>query len=282
MTEREPGDGLPELPDPAPSPPRAVDPVRTEAAVHELLAAWGIAPDDPRIARTAARVAQASVELLAGEGVDPVPALRNGRIAAPDSDLVLLRNIRFSALCEHHLLPFDGYVHLAYLPGDSIVGFGRLYDLVATCAGRLTLQERLGEQLVDALMLGLESRGALAIVEAAQGCVTARGPRQHDSDAVSVAARGSLVDGEGAPRRSGSSRSPATSTASRTRARARARRPRPRRRRRTATRPMHVPGPRAIRRGSEPRRSLDCDRVSSGWQSRVVHRSQPCTRPSFS
>lgn len=174
----------------------AVDRVRAEAAVHDLLAAWGIAPDDPRIVRTAARVAEASAQMLAGEGVDPVPLLRDGRIAAPDSGLVLLRNIRFSSLCEHHLLPFDGWVHLAYQPGDSIVGFGRLYDLVSVLAGRLTLQERLGEDLVDALMLGLDARGALAVIEASQGCVTARGPRQHDSDAVTVAARGGLVGGE--------------------------------------------------------------------------------------
>ncbi|NLT27166.1 MAG: GTP cyclohydrolase I FolE [Microbacteriaceae bacterium] len=170
------------------------DRIRTEIAVRELLAAWGIAPDDPRTGRTAERVADAAAELLAGEGVDPVPALRDGRIPAPDGDLVLVRNIRFRSMCEHHLLPFDGWIQLAYLPGDWIVGFGRLHDLVETCASRLSLQERLGEQLVDALMLGLGARGALAVVEARQGCVADRGPRQADSDAVSVAARGALVD----------------------------------------------------------------------------------------
>lgn len=172
----------------------AVDEARAAAAIREFLIASGIAADDARVARTPLRVAAAAAELLGGEGVDPVPALRDSRLPAPDSDLVLVRNIRFRAMCEHHLLPFDGWIQLAYLPGDSIVGFGRLYDLVETCSSRLTLQEQLGEDLVDALMLGLGARGALAVVEARQGCVADRGPRQAESDAVSVAARGALTE----------------------------------------------------------------------------------------
>lgn len=172
-----------------------VDRERTRAAIVELLDAWGLA-GDPRLERTADRVADASLELLAGEGVDPVPALREGRIPAVDDDLVLVRNIRFSSVCEHHLLPFDGWIHVAYLPDDWITGFGRIHDLVATCTARLALQERIGEQLVDALITGLDARGALAVVEARQDCVAARGPKQRDSDSVSVAARGTLVAGE--------------------------------------------------------------------------------------
>lgn len=173
----------------------AVDRERAQAAITELLAAWGL-EHDPRVERTAARVADASLELLAGESIDPVPALREGRIPAPDSDLVLVRNVRFTSMCEHHLLPFDGWIHLAYLPGAWIAGLGRLHDLIDTYTSRLALQERIGEQLVDALMLGLEARGALVVIEARQGCVSVRGPKQRDSDAVSVAARGVLCEGE--------------------------------------------------------------------------------------
>lgn len=172
-----------------------VDRERTRAAIAELIDAWGLAAD-PRLERTADRVADASAELLAGEGIDPVPALREGRIPAADSDLVLVRNISFSSMCEHHLLPFDGWIHLAYLPGSWITGFGRIHNLVATCTARLALQERIGEQLVDALMTGLDARGALAVVEARQNCVAARGPKQRDSEAVSVAARGTLLAGD--------------------------------------------------------------------------------------
>lgn len=224
----------------------AIDRTKAEAAIREFLSAVGVDADDPRLVRTPARVALAAEELLGGEGVDPVPMLREGRIsvdgdaAAPskivhatdetrrdtagnapgpddkaaedaqfrpphpaeqeigaqpaDGNLVLLRNIRFRAMCEHHLLPFDGWVHLAYLPGDSIIGFGRLYDLVEMCSSKLILQERLGEDLVDALMAGLDAQGALAVIEARQGCVADRGPRQADSDSITLAARGSLTD----------------------------------------------------------------------------------------
>lgn len=172
---------------------------RAAAAVRELLAACGLDADSPQFAKTPLRVATALSEFVAGVGVDPVPALRDNRILlapeqAADAQVVLLRNIRFRALCEHHLLPFDGWVQLAYLPGDSIVGLGHLYDLVETCAARPTLQENFGDTLVDALMLGLAARGAVAVIEARQGCVSDRGPRQADSETVTLAARGELAD----------------------------------------------------------------------------------------
>ena len=179
---RSPADGSP------------VDQERAAAAIREFLDACGLDLTQPELRRTPERVAEAASELFAGVGVDPVPALREGRIPAPDQGLVLLRNIRFRAMCAHHLLPFDGWIHLAYLPGDSIVGFGRLYDLVETVTSRPTLQETVGEQLVDAVMSGLGARGALAVVEARQGCVADRGPRQADSDSVSMASRGALQD----------------------------------------------------------------------------------------
>ena len=171
-----------------------IDHERAAAAVAEFLDACGIDRTAPELVATPDRVARAATELFAGVGVDPVPALRDGRIVAPDQGLVLVRNVRFRAICAHHLLPFDGWIHLAYLPGDAIVGLGRLYDLIETVTSRATLQEAVGEQLVDAVMSGLDARGALAIVEARQGCVTARGPRQQDSDSVSIAARGELED----------------------------------------------------------------------------------------
>lgn len=171
-----------------------IDHERAAAAIAEFLDACGVDRSAPELVRTPERVARAAAELFAGVDVDPVPALRDGRLPAPDQGLVLLRNVRFRAMCAHHLLPFDGWVHLAYLPGDSIVGLGRLHDLIETVTSRPTLQEVAGEQLVDALMAGLEARGALAVVEARQGCVAVRGPKQYDSDSVSIAARGALED----------------------------------------------------------------------------------------
>lgn len=185
----------------------AVDAQRAQAAVRDFLAACGLDPDSAQFARTPARVAAAAAELFAGVNVDAVAPLIEGRISLDEPDAapsverleavesgqpVLLRNIRFRSVCEHHLLPFDGWVQLAYLPGDSIIGFGRLYDLVETLSSAPTLQERLGDELVDAIMTGLDARGAIAVLEARQGCVADRGPRQSDSETVTLATRGAF------------------------------------------------------------------------------------------
>lgn len=199
----------------------SIDGPAVEATVAAFLRAIGEDPTRQGLARTPARVAEASRELLGGIGVDPVPALRAGRFAIPlvpdgtyplasgttqpaadasgDVPLtgpdqpVLLRGARFRSMCEHHLLPFTGTISLAYVPGDDIVGFGRLHDLVETVTTRLTLQERIGDDIVDALMAGLDARGALAVIDAVHGCVSLRGSRQEHGDAVTVAARGVLA-----------------------------------------------------------------------------------------
>lgn len=188
----------------------SIDVPRVKAAVREYLAAIGIDPDDSRFTRTPNRVAQAAQELFAGIGVDAVTPLVEGRICLEDSSLspehaetgaktgtakaVLLRNIRFRSICEHHLLPYDGWIQLAYLPGDSIIGFSRLYTLVETLCSRPTLQEYLGEELADVLMLGLGAQGAVVVIEARQGCVSDRGIRQSDSETVTLATRGAYND----------------------------------------------------------------------------------------
>lgn len=175
---------------------REIDQPRAAAAVREFLAAIGADPDSPELARTPARVADLAGELFAGIGVDAAGILREGRLPdAAGGGLVVVRDIAFRAVCEHHLLPMSGHIHLAYLPDEAIVGLGRLYDLVEVCSSRLTLQETLAQDLVDALMAGVGARGALAVVEASQGCVTMRGPRQSGSDSVSIAAAGSLEEG---------------------------------------------------------------------------------------
>lgn len=181
-----------------------LDAARVERAVAELLAAIGDDPARPGLLRTPQRVAQSAAELLGGIGADPVPALRSGRFAVADAagtaregdaaQPVLLRGVSFRSFCEHHLLPFTGTVHLAYVPDSDIVGLGRLYDLVETVTTRLTLQERIGDELVEALMAGLGARGALAVIEAVHGCVALRGSRQERGATVTVSARGTLAE----------------------------------------------------------------------------------------
>jgi GTP cyclohydrolase I len=177
-----------------------VDQGRIEAAVAELLAAIGEDPTRPGVQRTPQRVAEAYAEYFSGMGVDPVTVLREGVDAAGDGergDLVLLRGLEFRSMCEHHLLPFRGVAHIGYLPGGKVVGLGRLGTVVEILAARPQLQERLGEQIADALDEGLAPRGVIVVLDAQHDCVAARDARQMRSTTVTVASRGALSEAAG-------------------------------------------------------------------------------------
>ena len=172
-----------------------VDQPRIEAAVAEILAAIGEDPGRAGLETTPQRVASAYAEFFAGLGADPLDHLRDTvPVNGQTGELVLLRDITFRSVCEHHLLPFLGTAHLAYLPGDRIVGLGKLAAVVETLAARPQLQERLTEEIADALQAGLAPRGILVVLDAAHGCITTRGPRQTDSSTVTLASRGELAD----------------------------------------------------------------------------------------
>lgn len=175
-----------------------IDSPRIEAAVAELLAAIGEDPGRPGLQATPRRVAEAYAEFFAGIGEDPQQHLTDAAELDAEKgelgELVLLRDIDFRSICEHHLLPFTGVAHIAYVPGRRIVGLGRLPRVVETLSSRPQLQERLGEQIADALEQGLEPRGVLVMLDARHGCVNARGTRQVDSTTVTVATRGTLTD----------------------------------------------------------------------------------------
>jgi GTP cyclohydrolase I len=176
----------------------AIDSPRIEAAVAELLAAIGEDPTRPGLEATPRRVAEAYAEFFAGVDADPLEVLSDA--TKPDAaagelgELVLLRDIDFRSICEHHLLPFTGVAHVAYAPGERIVGLGRLPRVVEILSSRPQLQERLGEQIADALQTGLAPRGVLVMLDAHQSCVAARGTRQADSTTVTVASRGTLSE----------------------------------------------------------------------------------------
>lgn len=174
-----------------------VDSRRVEAAVAELLAAIGEDAARPGLVDTPRRVAEAYGEYFAGLDIDPVAILRDGKDAAGPGergDLVLLRGLEFRSMCEHHLLPFRGRAHVGYLPGAKLVGLGRLGSVVEALAARPQLQERLGEQIADALDEGLGPRGVLVVLDARHDCVAARDARQIHSSTVTVASRGELAD----------------------------------------------------------------------------------------
>ena len=173
-----------------------IDRPRIEAAVAEILAAIGEDPSRPGLTGTPSRVADAYAEFFAGVGRDaaddlgePVP-LEDGRRA----ETVLLRDIEFRSVCEHHLLPFVGVAHVAYLPGDTVIGLGRIPRVIETLAARPQVQERLTEQIADAIEQGAAARGVLVVLDASHSCVTTRGPRQTGSTTVTVATRGAYAD----------------------------------------------------------------------------------------
>jgi GTP cyclohydrolase I len=172
-----------------------IDSGRIEAAVTELLLAIGEDPSRAGLATTPKRIAESYAEYFAGLDADPVAHLRGATELDAESalgEVVVLRDIEFRSVCEHHLLPFTGVAHLAYVPGSRIVGLGKLPRVVETLSSRPQLQERLTEQIADALVEGLEPRGVLVVLDARHGCVTSRGVRQAGSTTVTLASRGTL------------------------------------------------------------------------------------------
>ena len=179
----------------------AVDRERVAALVRELLEAIGEDPDRPGLRMTPGRVADAYAEFFSGVGEDPaVPLARTISVShgpAPEtlpSGAVMLRDIRFRSVCEHHLLPFRGHAHIAYLPGEQVVGLGALPRVVDILASRPQVQERLGEQIADVIANSLDTRGVLVVLDASHECVTMRSGQQTDASTVTIAARGALVE----------------------------------------------------------------------------------------
>jgi GTP cyclohydrolase IA len=179
----------------------AVDRERVAALVRELLEAVGEDPDRPGLRATPGRVADAYAEFFAGLGQDAAAPLAHTISVthgpAPETlptGAVMLRDIRFRSMCEHHLLPFRGHAHIAYLPGEQVVGLGALPKVVDVLASRPQVQERLGEQIADAIHSSLDTRGVLVVLDAVHECVTMRGGQQADASTVTIAARGDLAE----------------------------------------------------------------------------------------
>ena len=160
----------------------------------EILAAIGEDPARAGLVQTPRRVAEAYAEFFAGLGVDTDALLATSEIAEQSGELVIVRGIEFRSVCEHHLLPFLGTAHVAYVPGERVVGLGSIARVVEVIASRPQLQERLSEEIADALQSGLHPSGVLVVLDAVHGCVTMRGARQPHSSTVTLASRGILSD----------------------------------------------------------------------------------------
>jgi len=166
-----------------------VDLPRIERAVREILLAVGEDPDREGLVKTPQRVAKSYRELMAGLRSDPREHLKTVFHERYD-EIVLLRDIEFHSLCEHHLLPFTGKAHVAYLPAGKVVGLSKLARLVEGFARRPQVQERLTTQIADALMDELNPIGAACVIEAVHTCMTMRGVKKHGSVMVTSALRG--------------------------------------------------------------------------------------------
>jgi GTP cyclohydrolase I len=166
-----------------------IDRPRIERAVREILIAIGDDPERDGVLGTPERVADAYAYLFAGLGEDPTRHLEAGFMEST-RDTVLVRDIPLASMCEHHILPFIGRVHLGYAPNGRVVGLSKLARLVEGYARRPQLQERLTAQIADALYVSLNSRGSIVVIEADHSCMTMRGVQKPGSITVTSAVRG--------------------------------------------------------------------------------------------
>ncbi len=170
-----------------------IDKPRIEAAVREFLIGIGEDPDREGIVGTPDRVARACEEIFGGMQEDPSFHLLKQFDEPGNEDMVIVKDIPFASMCEHHLLPFTGKAHICYLPNEGkITGLSKLARCVSGYARRPQLQERLTNQIADAVMDRLNARGVLVVLEAEHSCMNMRGVRAAGSKTVTSAVRGFL------------------------------------------------------------------------------------------
>jgi GTP cyclohydrolase I len=170
-----------------------VDINRIKNAVTELITAIGEDPKRPELLATPDKFAEAYQEFFKGVGVDPMSILSDA-FPAEQNDVVILKDIGLVSICEHHLLPFTGVAHIAYLPKDQVVGLGRLPKLVEVLAARPQLQENLTSQIAEAIQAGLGAEGVVVVIEARHHCVASRGARQPEANTVTMRALGTFSE----------------------------------------------------------------------------------------
>jgi GTP cyclohydrolase I len=168
---------------------KTVDHAKIEAAARMILEAVGEDPDREGLRETPARMGRMYAEVFAGLSEDPSEVLAT--VFTEDCDeIVLVKDIPFYSMCEHHLLPFFGKAHVAYLPGKRIVGISKLARAVEHFARRPQVQERLTNQIADLICEALDPRGVAVVMEATHTCMTMRGVRKPGSSVVTSAMRG--------------------------------------------------------------------------------------------
>jgi len=168
---------------------RRIDVEKIEQAVRQILQAIGEDSTRGGIRGTPARVAAMYKELTAGMDEDPKKHLKSV-FAENYNEIVLLRDVSFYSICEHHLMPFIGTAHVAYLPKGRVIGVSKLARIVDCFAHRLQVQERLTDQIADFLMNNLGAQGVAVVLEASHSCMTIRGIKKPGSAMVTSSLRG--------------------------------------------------------------------------------------------
>jgi GTP cyclohydrolase I len=168
-----------------------VDLPRLERAVREILAAVGEDPDREGLRETPARVARMYRELFSGLHADPGVHLQKFFTEKYD-EMVLVKDIAFNSMCEHHLLPFIGKAHIGYIPSGKVVGLSKLARVVEVISHRPQVQERMTEEIANLLISELGVKGVAVVIEATHSCMTIRGVRKPESVCVTSAMKGTF------------------------------------------------------------------------------------------
>lgn len=166
-----------------------VDLERIQRAVREILFAVGENPDREGLLDTPARVARMYAEMFSGLHADPAVYLQRVFTEKYD-EVVLVRDIAFNSMCEHHLLPFMGKAHIGYIPRGKVLGLSKLARVVECVSRRPQVQERMTEEIANLLERELEPKGVAVVVEASHSCMTIRGVRKPGSSCVTSAMKG--------------------------------------------------------------------------------------------
>ena len=166
-----------------------VDLKRIERAVREILTAVGEDPDREGLLETPARVARMYAELFSGLKVDPREHTQKFFTQQYD-EVVLVRDIAFNSMCEHHLLPFIGHAHVAYIPKGKVIGLSKIARVVEVISKRPQVQERMTEDIANLLVSELDAKGVAVVIEASHSCMTIRGIRKPGSSMVTSAMKG--------------------------------------------------------------------------------------------
>ena len=169
-----------------------VDVPASQEAVSQLLAALGEQPEREGLLNTPRRVARMYTELLSGYRADPEKIVNGALFNITYDQMVIVRDIEFYSLCEHHMLPFLGRVHVAYMPAGKVIGLSKIPRLVDIFARRLQVQERMTQQIADLLQNLLEPHGVAVVVEGLHLCTMMRGVKKQDARMTTSALHGSF------------------------------------------------------------------------------------------